>query len=211
MLEPLPEADAIVSTSFFKNVTLAVPEAPAVARVIGLPTKTVRRGSTIGLHGGADAALPTSGPLPPPWRYDDRYGYPSPCTVSLAEQGEHSNARQQSLHPQRHGPAPARNAHVGLPTRGLGSGPLRYGTWRIPRGNRSSMSCRSWFRLERMAPPRRSPSRPEGASSSNTLRRLWRCSPDRKRIYGSPRPRAERSLPTILRAARSAPGPPGST
>jgi len=28
MLEPLPEADAIVSTSFFKNVTLAVPEAP---------------------------------------------------------------------------------------------------------------------------------------------------------------------------------------
>jgi len=63
MLEPLPEADAIVSTSFFKNVTLAVPEAPAVARVIGLPTKTVRRGSTVGLHGGADAALPTSGPL----------------------------------------------------------------------------------------------------------------------------------------------------
>ena len=29
------EADAIVSTSFFKNVTLAVPEAPAVSRVIG--------------------------------------------------------------------------------------------------------------------------------------------------------------------------------
>jgi glycine reductase len=77
MLEPLPEADAIVSTSFFKNVTLAVPEAPAVARVIGLPTKTVRRGSTIGLHGGADAALPTSGPLPPPWRYDDHYGFNS--------------------------------------------------------------------------------------------------------------------------------------
>jgi glycine reductase len=77
MLEPLPEADAIVSTSFFKNVTLAVPEAPAVARVIGRPTKTVRRGSTIGLHGGADAALPTSGPLPPPWRYDDHYGFGS--------------------------------------------------------------------------------------------------------------------------------------
>ena len=78
MLEPLPEADAIVSTSFFKNVTLAVPEAPAVSRVIGLPTKTVRRGSTIGLHGGVDgAALPTAGPLPPPWRYDDHYGFGS--------------------------------------------------------------------------------------------------------------------------------------
>ncbi len=45
MLEPLPEADAIVSTSFFKNVTLAVP--------------------------------PTAGPLPPPWRYDDHYGFSS--------------------------------------------------------------------------------------------------------------------------------------
>ena len=49
----------------------------AVARVIGLPTKTVRRGSTVGLHGGADAALPTAGPLPPPWRYDDHYGFNS--------------------------------------------------------------------------------------------------------------------------------------
>jgi hypothetical protein len=77
MLEPLPEADAIVSTSFFKNVTLAVPETPAVARVIGAPTKRVLRGSTIGLHGGADAALQTAGPLPPPWRYDDHYGFGS--------------------------------------------------------------------------------------------------------------------------------------
>jgi glycine reductase complex component B subunit alpha and beta len=78
MLEPLPEADAIVSTSFFKNVTLAVPEAPAVSRVIGVPTKIVRRGSTIGLHGGVDGAtLPTAGPLPPPWRYDDHYGFTS--------------------------------------------------------------------------------------------------------------------------------------
>jgi len=66
-----------MSTSFFKNVTLAVPEAPAVSRVIGLTTKTVRRGSTIGLHGGADATLPTAGPLPPPWRYDDHYGFGS--------------------------------------------------------------------------------------------------------------------------------------
>ncbi len=75
MLEPLPEADAIVSTSFFKNVTLAVPNAPAVARVIGLPRKAVLRGSTVGLHAGADGMLATSGELPPPWRYDDHYGF----------------------------------------------------------------------------------------------------------------------------------------
>src|SRR5215470_19791268 len=77
MLEPLPEADAIVSTSFFKNVTLAVPEAPAVARVIGLPTKKILRGSTVGLHAGADGMLATEGELPPPWRYDDHYGFGS--------------------------------------------------------------------------------------------------------------------------------------
>ncbi|PYN95664.1 MAG: hypothetical protein DMD89_19070, partial [Candidatus Rokuibacteriota bacterium] len=77
MLEPLPEADAIVSTSFFKNVTLAVPNAPAVARVIGLPRKAVLRGSTVGLHAGADGMLATSGELPPPWRYDDHYGFGS--------------------------------------------------------------------------------------------------------------------------------------
>ncbi len=81
MLEPLPEADAIVSTSFFKNVTLAVPAAPAVARVIGLPSKTVRRGSTVGLHGGADATLPTAGALPPPWRYDDHCGLGSTSCI----------------------------------------------------------------------------------------------------------------------------------
>src|ERR671923_2438100 len=62
MLEPLREADAIVSTSFFKNVTLGVPPAPAVARVIGLPTKKILRGSTLGLHAGADSTIPTAGP-----------------------------------------------------------------------------------------------------------------------------------------------------
>ena len=77
MLEPLPEADAIVSTSFFKNATLGVAEAPAVERVIGLERKTVHRGSRVGLHGGADGTLPTAGPLPPPWRYDDHYGFGS--------------------------------------------------------------------------------------------------------------------------------------
>jgi glycine reductase len=77
MLEPLPEADAIVSTSFFKNSTLNVPNAPPVERVIGSPTRKVLRGSTIGLHGGADGSLPTAGPMPPAWRYDDHYGFGS--------------------------------------------------------------------------------------------------------------------------------------
>ena len=74
MLEPLPEADAIVSTSFFKNRTLGVPTAPPVARVIGLQTKSVndeRRTNT----GTGDRMVPTAGPLPPPWRYDDHYGF----------------------------------------------------------------------------------------------------------------------------------------
>ena len=41
MLEPLPEADAIVSTSFFKTSTLDVPELPRVDRVIGAPQKAI--------------------------------------------------------------------------------------------------------------------------------------------------------------------------
>jgi len=39
VLAPLPEADAIVSTSVFKNVTLVVPEAPPVSRVIDVPRR----------------------------------------------------------------------------------------------------------------------------------------------------------------------------
>jgi hypothetical protein len=81
MLEPLPEADAIVSTSFFKNVTLGVVEPGPVARVIGLQRKVVHRGSSIGLHGGSDTSLPTSGTLPPPWRYDDHYGFSSSSCI----------------------------------------------------------------------------------------------------------------------------------
>ena len=45
--------------------------------MIGLREKTVHRGSRVGLHGGADTTLPTSGPLPPPWCYDDHYGFTS--------------------------------------------------------------------------------------------------------------------------------------
>jgi sarcosine reductase len=67
MLEPLREADAIVSTSFFKTRTLEVPELPAVQRVIGHPTKLI--GPL------RDQPVPTAGPLPPPPRYDDHYGF----------------------------------------------------------------------------------------------------------------------------------------
>src|SRR5262249_17666490 len=67
MLEPLREADAIVSTSFFKTRTLAVPELPAVQRVIGHQTKLI--GPL------RDQPVSTAGPLPPPPRYDDHYGF----------------------------------------------------------------------------------------------------------------------------------------
>jgi sarcosine reductase len=67
MLEPLREADAIVSTSFFKTRTLQVPELPAVERVIGHQTKMI--GPL------RDEPAPTAGPLPPPPRYDDHYGF----------------------------------------------------------------------------------------------------------------------------------------
>jgi glycine reductase len=77
MLEPLPETDAIVSTSFFKNTTLGVPEVPAVERVIGLPTKAVAGDRRTGIGRGRDVLVPTGGPLPPPWRYDDHYGFNS--------------------------------------------------------------------------------------------------------------------------------------
>ena len=67
MLEPLPEADAIVSTSFFKTRTLEMTELPAVTRVIGHQTKRI--GPL------RDQLVPTAGPLPPPPRYDDHYGF----------------------------------------------------------------------------------------------------------------------------------------
>ncbi len=75
MLEPLPEADAIVSTSFFNNHTLGIPEAPPVERVIGLVEKAIRGDRRAGT--GRDTMAPTSGSLPVPWRYDDHYGFNS--------------------------------------------------------------------------------------------------------------------------------------
>lgn len=77
MLEPLPEADAIVSTSFFKNRTLGVPDPGPVERVIGLPWKMVNEDQRANIGGGRDRKAPTAGRLPAPWRYDDHYGFGS--------------------------------------------------------------------------------------------------------------------------------------
>ncbi len=67
MLEPVPEADAIVSTSFFRAELLGMDPLPPVERVIGSPQKP---------SGGLlDQYVPTAGPLPTPWRYDDHYGF----------------------------------------------------------------------------------------------------------------------------------------
>ena len=67
MLEPVPEADAIVSTGFFRADLLGLDPLPPVERVIGNPQKISGR--------LRDHYVPTAGPLPTPWRYDDHYGF----------------------------------------------------------------------------------------------------------------------------------------
>ena len=67
MLEPVPEADAMVSTGFFPTKALGLGELPAVERVIGSPRKV-----TGPLR---DAVVATAGRLKPPLRYDDHYGF----------------------------------------------------------------------------------------------------------------------------------------
>jgi glycine reductase len=67
MLEPVPEADAIVTTGFFKSELLGMSPLPPVERVIGNPqfiSGQLR-----------DHYVPTAGPLPAPQRYDDHYGF----------------------------------------------------------------------------------------------------------------------------------------
>jgi glycine reductase len=67
MLEPVPEADAMVSTGFFPTQALGLTELPPVERVIGSAEK---------IEGYLrDKAVPTSGKLVPPRRYDDHYGF----------------------------------------------------------------------------------------------------------------------------------------
>lgn len=67
LLEPVPEADAIVSTSFFRADLLGLDPLPPVDRVIGNPQKISGR--------LRDHYVSTAGPLPAPQRYDDHYGF----------------------------------------------------------------------------------------------------------------------------------------
>ena len=80
MLEPAPEADAIVSTGFFNSVVQGIPDVPEVERVIGLQMKVGRllnAGGGIDPRGGSleEQTVPTASSLPAPPRYDDHYGF----------------------------------------------------------------------------------------------------------------------------------------
>lgn len=73
LLEPCPEADAIVTSGFFSTSVMNLGLLPPVQRIIGNPVKV--RGSM------RDGAIPEAGAastaaaLPPPGRYDDHYGF----------------------------------------------------------------------------------------------------------------------------------------
>lgn len=67
LLEPLPEADAIVSSGFIQTALQGLEQLPPVKRVIGWPTKSAGR--------LREEVVETAGPLPPPGRYDDHYGF----------------------------------------------------------------------------------------------------------------------------------------
>jgi glycine reductase len=69
LLMPLPEADAIVSTGFFRTPYMNWPKNPPVKRVIGLEQKV-----TGPLR---DRFVPTAGELDAPFRVEDVYGFRS--------------------------------------------------------------------------------------------------------------------------------------
>ncbi len=72
MLEPIPEADAIVSTGFLEAAVQEFPETPEMDRVIGLPE--MPGGS--GIDGPMrEKMIPATARMPVPRRYDDHYGY----------------------------------------------------------------------------------------------------------------------------------------
>jgi glycine reductase len=73
LLKPLPEADAIVTTGFFNASLLELGTMPPVERVIGYGTRAAgsAEDATLLMRGDVDAA----GAIPPPWRYDDHYGF----------------------------------------------------------------------------------------------------------------------------------------
>lgn len=68
VLEPVSEADAVVSTGFFLASLLDLPPLPEVDRVIGNPER---------IAGGHDSIPegPTAQIRRPPWRHDDHYGF----------------------------------------------------------------------------------------------------------------------------------------
>ncbi len=73
LLKPLPEADAIVTTGFFNASLLDLGRMPPVDRVIGYGTRAAgsAEDATVLMRGDVDA----KGAIPPPWRYDDHYGF----------------------------------------------------------------------------------------------------------------------------------------
>jgi hypothetical protein len=73
MLEPVAEADAIVTTGFFNASLLDLGLMPPVDRVIGYATKTT--GSAVDATIAAGQEISTAGAISPPWRYDDHYGF----------------------------------------------------------------------------------------------------------------------------------------
>lgn len=73
MLEPVPEADAIVSTGFFNASLLGLGKLPAVERVIGSSERPIGHSDDGTI--ATTRTVPTAGALPPPWRFDDHYGF----------------------------------------------------------------------------------------------------------------------------------------
>lgn len=80
LLEPNPEADAIVTTGFFSTAVMDLGFLPPVARVIGNPLKV--RGSTRDGTIPEGAPVKTASEIAPPGRYDDHYGFG--CLSSFA-------------------------------------------------------------------------------------------------------------------------------
>jgi len=73
LLKPVPEADAIVTTGFFNTSLLELGLMPPVDRVIGYPEKSAGRAVDATMAGAK--RVPTGAAIPPPWRYDDHYGF----------------------------------------------------------------------------------------------------------------------------------------
>ena len=73
LLEPCPEADAIVTTGFFSTAVMDIGLLPAVQRVIGNPIKVRGRMRDGAIPEAGEAS--TAAALSPPGRYDDHYGF----------------------------------------------------------------------------------------------------------------------------------------